>query len=90
MPMPPLEVVWDLVKSILLPGIVVSFVSGMILFRRSGAGLALVLGIFASNVLNTPLPWFAWDQELGRVCLILLLSLATMFLNGAAHGGNGL
>lgn len=82
MPMPPLEVVWDLAKSILLPGFVVSFVSGLVLLRWKGTGLALVLGIFAANALNTPLPWFDWNQELGRVCLILVLSLATIFLNG--------
>ncbi|MFT3878144.1 MAG: hypothetical protein QM703_00615 [Gemmatales bacterium] len=80
--MPPLEVVWDLVKSILLPGFIVSFVAGLVLLRWRGAGLALVLGLFAANVLNTPLPWFDWEQELGRVCLILALSLVTMFLNG--------
>jgi hypothetical protein len=82
MPIPPLEVAWDLVKSILLPGFVVGFVSGLVLVRWRGAGLALVLGVFAANVLNTPLPWFDWSQELGRVCLILVLSLATLLLNG--------
>jgi len=75
-----MEVIWDLFISIVLPGFVVSFVSGMILLRWKGAGAALVLGIFAANVLNTPLAWFDWDQELGRVCLILVLSLATVFL----------
>lgn len=80
--MPPLEVVWELVKSILLPGFVVSFMTGLVLVRWGGAGLALVLGFFAANVLNTPLPWFDWDQELGRVCFILVVSLATNFLNG--------
>lgn len=79
MPIPPCEVVSDLVISILLPGFVVSFVSGLILLRWKWAALALVLGFFASNVINTPLPWFDWDQELGRVCLILVLSLATLF-----------
>lgn len=80
--MPPLEVVWDLVVSILLPGFVVSFVSGMVLLRWRGAGLALILGVLAANLINTPLPWFDWNQELGRVCLILVLSLATALVNG--------
>ena len=75
-----MDVVWDLVISILLPGFVVSFVSGMALLRWKWAGPALVLGILAANVLSTPLPWFDWDQELGRVCFALVFSLATMFL----------
>ena len=78
--MPPMEVVWDLVISILLPGFVVSFGTGMILLRWKWAGPALVLGIIAANVLSTPLPWFDWDQELGRVCLVLVLSQAIVFL----------
>ncbi|HQR06211.1 MAG TPA: hypothetical protein PLN21_05285 [Gemmatales bacterium] len=82
MPLPPLEVVWDLVKSILLPGFVVSLVVGLILLRWKGAGLALLLGLLAANVSNTPLPWFDWNQELGRVCFILVLSLATILLDG--------
>ena len=75
-----MEVVWDLVISILLPGFVVSFGTGMILLRWKWAGPALLLGLLAANVLSTSLPWFDWDQELGRVCLALVLSLATMFL----------
>lgn len=76
-----MDVVWDLVISILLPGFVVSFVSGMVLLRWKWAGPALVLGLLAANVLSTPLPWFDWDQELGRVCFALVLSLATVFLS---------
>lgn len=81
MPIPPLDLIVELLISIILPGFVCAALIGIIFLRWKLAGLALIAGIIAANYRGLALPWFEWDRELGRILIVMLLSLVTMSLN---------
>lgn len=80
MPIPPIDLIWTKLLSIVLPGLVASTIVGFLLIRWKLVGVAVFAGFIAANIREPALPWFEWDRELGRVLLVMLLSLGTMIL----------
>lgn len=72
------DIVFDLIKSILLPGFIASLVLGWLVSRYRISGVALFLGFVAANFLTTPIPWFSDDSGLGVLLGVMLLSLLTI------------
>lgn len=78
MPIPPLAIVLEILFSILLPGFVISALIGLLISRWKLSSVAILAGFLAANVAGVALPWFDWNHELGRLVLIMFLSLLTL------------
>lgn len=74
----PLALIWEKLIYLILPGMLVSFLTSAVLFRWRLAGLAVLLGFIAANVHDQAIEWFDWDLELGRLMPAMACSLLLM------------